>query len=118
MAVEFWSANTVSDLIQRDVLGLATTTSIDKGELTFSQQPGGDTTIWKGHASDSGIWALRSGDASVHFPSVCFSGDATAVFTPVDLAALGTSQGRPLQELVAEAAGLQANNRAVWELAL
>jgi len=49
---------------------------------------------------------------------VCFCGDATAVFTPVDLAALGTSQGRPLQELVAEAASLQANNRAVWELAL
>jgi hypothetical protein len=127
MAVEFWIANTVSDLIQGDVrehlpleriplhgdvLGLGTTTSIDNGELTFLQQPGGDTTIWKCQASDGGIRALRSGDGSGHFPYVCFSGDATAVRTPVDLAALGSSKGRPLQDLVAEAiAQLQGQGR-------
>jgi len=75
MAVEFWIANTVSDLMQGDVLGQGTTTSIDTGELTFLHQPGG------------------------HFPYGCFSGHATAVPTPVDLAAIGSSQGRPWQEL-------------------
>ncbi len=116
---DFWIANTISDLIQGDVrehlplekiplkgdvLGLGTTTSIDNGELTFLQDPeGGDTTIWKCQASDGGIRALRSGDGSGHFPYVCFSGDATAVRTPVDLAALGPTDGEPLQELVARA---------------
>ena len=116
---ELWIANTVRDLIdgdvhehlpleriplQGDVLGLGTTTSIDNGELTFLQDgDGGATTIWKCQASDGGIRALRPGDGSSHFPYVCFSGDATAVRTPVDLASLGEVRGRPLQELVAEA---------------
>lgn len=116
---ELWIANTVTDLIQRDVrehlpleriplqgdvLGLGTTTSLDNGELTLlQQQQGGDTTIWKCEASSGGIRALQPGDGSGRFPYVCFSGDATAVRTPVDLAALGPMAGRPLQELVAEA---------------
>ena len=116
---DFWIANTIRDLIQGDVnehlpmesiplhgdvLGLGTTTSIDNGELTFLQDADGlATTIWKCQASDGGIRALRPGDGSGHFPYVCFSGDATAVRTPVDLASLGEVQGRPLQELVAEA---------------
>lgn len=116
---DFWIANTISDLIQGDVhehlplekiplkgdvLGLGTTTSIDNGELTFLQQPGdGDTTVWKCQASDGSIRALRPGDGSGHFPYVCFSGDATALRTPVDLAGLGELEGRPLQELVAAA---------------
>ncbi|MDM7938215.1 MAG: hypothetical protein QUV06_12250 [Cyanobium sp. CZS 48M] len=37
-------ANTVSDLIQGDVLGLGTTTSLDNGELTFLHQPGAART--------------------------------------------------------------------------
>ena len=118
---DFWIANTVSDLIQGDVrehlplekiplkgdvLGLGTTTSIDNGELTFLQEQGGDTTIWKCQASDGGIRALRPGDGSGHFPYVCFSGDATGVRTPVDLSVLGGTEGRPLQELVGEAIAL------------
>ena len=105
MPTHFWIANTVSDLIQGDVrehlpleriplqgdvLGLGTTTSLDNGELTFLQQAGSDsTTIWKCEASSGGIRALRPGDGSGHFPYVCFSGDATALRTPVDLALLG-----------------------------
>lgn len=116
---ELWIANTVTDLIQGDVrehlpleriplqgdvLGLGTTTSLDNGELTcLQQQQGGDTTIWKCEASSGGIRALQPGDGSGHFPYVCFSGDAMAVRTPVDPAALGPMAGRPLQELVAEA---------------
>jgi len=119
MPADFWIANTVSDLIQGDVrehlpleriplqgdvLGLGTTTSLDNGELTFLQQQGAaTTTIWKCEASSGGIRALSPGDGSGHFPYVCFSGDATALRTPVDLALLGTTSGRPLQELVAEA---------------
>jgi hypothetical protein len=119
MPADFWIANTVSDLIQGDVrehlpldriplngdvLGLGTTTSLDNGELTFLQQEGADTTtIWKCEASSGGIRALHPGDGSAHFPYVCFSGDATALRTPVDLAALGTTTGRHLQELVGEA---------------
>lgn len=118
MPADLWIANTVSDLIQGDVrehlpleriplqgdvLGLGTTTSLDNGELTFLQLEGADTTIWKCEASSGGIRALRPGDGSGHFPYVCFSGDATALRTPVDLAALGNTTGRPLQELVAEA---------------
>lgn len=49
-----------------------------------------------------GIRALRSGDGSSHFPYVRFSGDAIAVRTSVDVAALGDATGEPLQELVAE----------------
>jgi hypothetical protein len=121
MPADLWIANTVSDLIQGDVrehlpleriplsgdvLGLGTTTSLDNGELTFLQQPGGDTTIWKCEASSGGIRALRPGDGSGHFPYVCFSGDATALRTPLsaaELAGLGDPAGRPLQELVGEA---------------
>ena len=115
---DLWIANTISDLIQGDVnehlpleriplqgdvLGLCTTTSIDNGELTFLQDADGvATTIWKCQASDGGIRALRPGDGSSHFPYVCFSGDATAVRTPVDLASLSEVRGRPLQELVVE----------------
>jgi hypothetical protein len=116
---DFWIANTISDLIQGDVrehlpleriplkgdvLGLGTTTSIDNGELTFLQDPGdGDTTIWKCQASDGAIRALRTGHGSSHFPYVCFSGDATAVRTPVDVASLGAVEGQNLRDLVAEA---------------
>ena len=121
MSAELWIANTVSDLIQGDVrehlpleriplsgdvLGLGTTTSLDNGELTFLQQPGGDTTIWKCEASSGGIRALRPGDGSGHFPYVCFSGDATAVRTPLsaaELAGLGDPAGQPLQARVGEA---------------
>jgi hypothetical protein len=119
MPTDFWIANTVSDLIQGDVrehlpleriplqgdvLGLGTTTSLDNGELTFLQEQGAErTTIWKCEASSGGIRALRPGDGSGHFPYVCFSGDATALRTPVDLALLGESRDRPLQELVAQA---------------
>ena len=115
---DLWIANTVVDLIQGDVrehlpleriplkgdvLGLGTTTSIDNGELTFLHQPGGDTTIWKCQASDGGIRRLRPGDGSSHFPYVCFSGDASASRTPVELSLLGSQGNRPLQELVGEA---------------
>jgi hypothetical protein len=121
MPADLWIANTVSDLIQGDVrehlpleriplqgdvLGLGTTTSLDNGELTFLQQPGGDTTIWKCEASSGGIRALRPGDGSGHFPYVCFSGDATALRTPLsaaDLDGLGDPADRPLQELVGQA---------------
>ncbi len=117
--VDLWIANTIGDLIQGDVhehlplekipltgdvLGLGTTTSLDNGELTFLQNPeGGDTTIWKCQASDGGIRSLGSGDGSSHFPYVCFSGDASAVRTPVDMATLGDTEGKPLQSLVGEA---------------
>ncbi|QVL52158.1 MAG: hypothetical protein KFB97_11880 [Cyanobium sp. M30B3] len=122
MPADLWIANTVSDLIQGDVrehlpleriplqgdvLGLGTTTSLDNGELTFLQQQGADTTtIWKCEASSGAIRALRPGDGSGHFPYVCFSGDATALRTPLsaaDLDGLGDPAGRPLQELVGEA---------------
>jgi hypothetical protein len=124
MPADLWIANTVSDLIQGDVrehlplekiplagdvLGLGTTTSIDNGELSFLQKPGGDTTIWKCRASDGGIHPLRTGDGSGHFPYVCFSGDATALRTPLataELSALGDPAARPLQELVGEAIAL------------
>jgi hypothetical protein len=122
MPADLWIANTVSDLIQGDVrehlpldriplsgdvLGLGTTTSLDNGELTFLQQEGAaSTTIWKCEASSGGIRALRPGDGSGHFPYVCFSGDATALRTPLsaaELADLMTPAGQPLQELVGEA---------------
>jgi hypothetical protein len=122
MPADLWIANTVSDLIQGDVrehlpleriplsgdvLGLGTTTSLDNGELTFLQQEGAaSTTIWKCEASSGGIRALRPGDGSGHFPYVCFSGDATALRTPLstaELAHLMTPAGQPLQELVGEA---------------
>lgn len=113
-----WIANTVSDLIQGDVnehlpleaiplqgdvLGLGTTTSIDNGELSFLPNAAGNTTIWKCQASDGGIRALQSGDGSAHFPYVCFTGDASALKVLIDPAALGEMDGRPLQELVADA---------------
>ncbi|EAQ68942.1 CARDB family protein [Synechococcus sp. RS9909] len=127
---DFWIANTIRDLIQGDVnehlpmeriplqgdvLGLGTTTSIDNGELIFLQDADGlATTIWKCQASDGGIRSLRAGDGSSHFPYVCFSGDATAARTPVDLASFGEVRGRPLQELVAEAiAQLRQQGRLV-----
>ncbi|CAK6695207.1 hypothetical protein OGCDGJMD_01790 [Cyanobium usitatum str. Tous] len=115
---KLWIANTVRDLIQGDVrehlpleriplkgdvLGLGTTTSLDNGELTFLHEQGGDTTIWKCQASDGGIRALKPGDGSSHFPYVCFSDDVSGVRTPVPLELLGSSEGRPLQELVGEA---------------
>ena len=115
---DLWIANSISDLIQGDVnehlpieriplqgdvLGMGTTTSIDNGELTFLQEPGGNTRIWKGQAVDGGIRALERGDGSAHFPYVCFSGDATALRTPVDLKLLGSTQGRRLQDLIGEA---------------
>ena len=122
MPADLWIANTVSDLIQGDVrehlpleriplqgdvLGLGTTTSLDNGELTFLQQEGAaSTTIWKCEASSGGIRALRPGDGSGHFPYVCFSGDASALRTPLsaaDLDGLGDPADRPLQELVGEA---------------
>jgi len=124
---ELWIANSISDLIQGDVkehlpleaiplqgdvLGLGTTTSVDNGELTFLRNAAGDTTIWKCQAGDGGIRALRSGDGSGHFPYVCFSGDATALRVPLDPAALGPVEGRPLQELVAAAiARLRSDGR-------
>lgn len=119
---DLWIANTVADLIQGDVrehlpleriplegdvLGLGTTTSIDNGELTFLSNAGGDTTIWKCQAADGAIRPLRLGDGSSHFPYVCFSGNATAVRTPVDLDALGPVRGQPLQALVAAAIRLE-----------
>lgn len=115
---DLWIANTVSDLVlgdvrehlpleriplQGDVLGLGTTTSIDNGELSFLRTHDGNTAIWKCQASDGGIRELKPGDGSGHFPYVCFSRDATDLRRPVDLALLGSSQGRPLQELVGEA---------------
>lgn len=115
---ELWIANTISDLIagdvrehlpieriplHGDVLGMGTTTSLDNGELAFLQGSQGDTTIWKCQSSDGGIRALKPGDGSANFPYVCFSGDARALRTPVDLNLLGPSQGRLLQELVGEA---------------
>jgi len=124
---DLWIANTVTDLIegdvrehlpldriplQGDVLGLGTTTSLDNGELSFLPASDGTTTIWKGEARDGSIRALRPGDGSAHFPYVCFSGDARALRTPVDLQQLGPTQGRPLQELVGEAIGqLQSEGR-------
>ena len=115
---DLWIANSVSDLLQGDVrehlpieriplngdvLGLGTTTSVDNGELSFLQNPAGNTTIWKCQASDGGIRPLQSGDGSAHFPYVCFSGNAAALRTPVDLSLLGPSRGRSLQQLVSEA---------------
>lgn len=112
-------ANTVSDLIQGDVnehlpleriplegdvLGLGTTTSLDNGELTFLHQPGAARThLYKCQALDGGIRRLRPGDGASHFPYVCFSGDASALRQPVDLAGLSPSAGVPLQELVGQA---------------
>ena len=120
-APDLWIANTVSDLVQGDVrehlpleriplqgdvLGLGTTTSLDNGELSFLLRGDGNTTIWKGQASDGGIRELRPGDGSGHFPYVCFSRDASDLRRPVDLTLLGPSRGRPLQELVGEAIAL------------
>ncbi len=133
MAVEFWIANTVSDLIQGDVLGLGTTSSIDNGELTFLQQPGGDTTIWKCQASDGGIRALRSrGHLHHEYPDTTLEQLERLVLYPLqrihnrgalDVSDVGPGQHRlevlaDLEQQILEAAGLQANNRAVLELAL
>lgn len=111
-------ANTVSDLIQGDVrehlpleriplkgdvLGLGTTTSIDNGELSFLREGSQDSAIWRCVAHDGSIVKLTPGDGSGHFPYVCFTGDATALRRPTDLGALGDPDGRPLQDLVAEA---------------
>lgn len=89
-------ANTVGDLIQGDVLGQGTTTSLDNGELTF----------------------VQPGDGSGHFLHECFSGHAISVRTPVALAALGPTPGTPLQELVSTVAsklciGQQRRNTAI-----
>ncbi len=58
--VDFWIANTITDLIQGhvkehlhmqaihldgDVLGMGTTTSVDNGELSFLRNSSGNTTI-------------------------------------------------------------------------
>ena len=118
---DLWIANSVADLVQGDVrehlplekisldgdvLGLGTTTSIDNGELSFLLGPNGRTTIWKGQSFDGGIRQLRAGDGSGHFPYVCFSRDASALRTPVELALLGPTRRQPLQELVAKAISL------------
>lgn len=75
--VDFWIANTITDLIQGDVkehlpmeaipldgdvLGMGTTTSIDNGELSFLRNQSGNTTIWKCEAADAAIRALRPGE--------------------------------------------------------
>ena len=111
-------ANTVSDLIQGDirehlpleripldgdVLGLGTTTSIDNGELSFLRDGNQHSAIWRCVAHDGSIVKLTPGDGSGHFPYVCFTGDATALRRPADLRTLGDPDGRPLQELVAQA---------------
>ena len=111
-------ANTVSDLIlgdiqehlpleriplQGDVLGLGTTTSVDNGELTFLRDGGQNTAIWRCVAHDGSIRKLEVGDASSHFPYVCFTRDATELRRPVDLEQLGNQEKLPLQELVAKA---------------
>ena len=83
-------ANTISDLIQGDVLGLGTTTSRDNGELTFLHDPAPfRTRLWKCQASDGGIHELRPGDGSGHFPYVCFSDAAAALRRPLDPVVLG-----------------------------
>ena len=127
---KLWIGNTVRDLIQGDVrehlpleriplkgdvLGLGTTTSLDNGELTFLHEQGGDTTIWKCQASDGGIRALKPGDGSSHFPYVCFSDDVSGVRTPVPLELLGSSEGRPLQELVGEAIAMLVRERKLLD---
>ena len=86
-----------------DVLGLGTTTSVDNGELTFLRDGDQQSAIWRCVAHDGSIRRLTSGDGSGHFPYVCFTGDATALRRPADLAALGDPQGRPLQALVQQA---------------
>lgn len=112
-------ANTVSDLIQGDVLehlpleriplqgdvlGLGTTGGWDNGELTFLQSdPAGDSGIYKSEPADGAIRRLEPGHGLQHFPYVCFSDDATALRRPVPAALLSNSAGRPLQELIAEA---------------
>ena len=121
---DLWIANSISDLIQGDVrehlpieriplsgdvLGMGTTTSIDNGELAFLQHDEAETTIWKCQAMDGGIRPLKPGDGSANFPYVCFSGDARALRTPVDLSLLGPSQGRRLQELVGAAINLMVD---------
>jgi len=111
-------ANTVSDLIQGDirehlpleriplqgdVLGLGTTTSIDNGELTFLQNCSSTSAIWRCVAHDGSIIKLSQGDGSGHFPYVCFTRDASSLRRPITLEALGPTENRPLQSLVAEA---------------
>ncbi|WP_295533204.1 CARDB domain-containing protein [Synechococcus sp. UW140] len=116
--VDFWIANTITDLIQGDVkehlpmeaipldgdvLGMGTTTSIDNGELSFLLNQSGNTTIWKCEAADAAIRALRPGDGSAHFPYVCFTGDASSLRVLLDPAELGEVLDKPLQAVVANA---------------
>ena len=116
--VDFWIANTITDLIQGDVkehlpmeaipldgdvLGMGTTTSIDNGELSFLLNQSGNTTIWKCEAADAAIRALRPGDGSAHFPYVCFTGDASSRRVLLDPAELGEVVDKPLQVVVANA---------------
>ena len=111
-------ANTVSDLIhgdirehlpleqiplQGDVLGLGTTTSIDNGELTFLQESSSTSAIWRCVAQDGSTIKLSPGDGSGHFPYVCFTRDASSLRRPVTIEALGPTENRPLQSLVADA---------------
>ena len=111
-------ANTVSDLIQGDirehlpleriplrgdVLGLGTTSSLDNGELTFLHNASGTSDIWRCIAHNGSILKLSPGDGSGHFPYVCFTRDASSLRRPVMIDALGPTESRPLQSLVAEA---------------
>lgn len=127
---ELWIANTISDLIQGDVnehlpleriplkgdvLGMGTTTSIDNGELTFLEQPGGTTAVWKCQAGDGGIRKLRSGDGSGHFPYVCFSNDVAEARVTVDVQQLGDVRGRQLQDAISEAIALMQRQGALIE---
>jgi len=111
-------ANSVSDLIlgdiqehlpfdriplKGDVLGLGTTTSVDNGELTFLQDGDQASAIWRCVASDGSIRRLQRGDGSGHFPYVCFTRDASDLRRPVALDRLLAQEGRPLQDLIAEA---------------
>jgi len=92
--------------LEGDVLGLGTTTSIDNGELTFLRDGHQQSAIWRCVANDGSILRLSPGDGSGHFPYVCFTGDATALRRPADLDALEDPDGRPLQNVVAEAIAL------------
>jgi hypothetical protein len=95
--------------------------------VASSQAPeAGDagSTLWRCQSADGSISSQRPKDGSAHFLDVCFSADAHAQRTLVDLELLGPSQGRQLQtgqhaltvgadleHYILEATEIQANNR-------
>lgn len=89
--------------LQGEVLGLASMTSIDNGELTFLQDSASTFLIWRCVAHDDGsIIQLFPGAGSGLFFDVVFKRDASSLRRPVTLDALVPTENRLLQTLVAE----------------